>query len=323
MAEDALTELLEAAHEVAGRSQPAEFEVDLADFLPRFYEDVAPDDLIGKDPIDVVGPATHMLRLAAVRPQGTAVVDVFTPTVAANEWTCGHTVVEVITDDMPFLLDSVVAAITQAGRSLHMVAHPIYSVRRDVAGGLQAVLPNPVDESAPDVIRESWIHLEIDLDSDPARHEELKSILLKVLRDVREAVEDWQRMTAQALALADELRASPPPSVPDGYAEEAAEFLQWLAEGNYTFLGYRMYDLVRDPDPTRAGQSARHRSGAAALGPGPVAVLLRDAAGGPGSCRRTAGAGSDQGQLPLHSPPAGPLGLRRGQAVRRRWPGHR
>ncbi len=249
MAEDALNELLEAAHAVAGRSQPVEFEVDLADFLPRFYEDVAPDDLIGKDPIDVVGPATHMLRLAAVRPQGTAVVDVFTPTVAANEWTCGHTVVEVITDDMPFLLDSVVSAITQAGRSLHMVAHPIYSVRRDVAGDLQAVLPDAA-EAVPGVVRESWIHLEIDLDSDPARHEELKKILLKVLRDVREAVEDWQRMTAQALALADELRENPPSSVPPGYAEEAAEFLQWLAEGNYTFLGYRMYDLVRDPDPT-------------------------------------------------------------------------
>ncbi|MCU0279185.1 MAG: NAD-glutamate dehydrogenase, partial [Candidatus Nanopelagicales bacterium] len=143
MADDALTELLDAAHAAAGRVKPAEFEVDLADFLPRFYEDVAPDDLIGKEPIDVVGPATQMLRLAANRPQGTALVDVFTPTVAANEWTCGHTVVEVITDDMPFLLDSVVAAITQSGRSIHMVAHPIYSVRRDVAGGLQEVLAVP------------------------------------------------------------------------------------------------------------------------------------------------------------------------------------
>ncbi|MCU0296278.1 MAG: NAD-glutamate dehydrogenase, partial [Candidatus Nanopelagicales bacterium] len=250
MADDALTELLDAAHAAAGRVKPAEFEVDLADFLPRFYEDVAPDDLIGKEPIDVVGPATHMLRLAANRPQGTALVDVFTPTVAANEWTCGHTVVEVITDDMPFLLDSVVAAITQSGRSIHMVAHPIYSVRRDVAGGLQEVLAVPADEAPADAIRESWIHLEIDLETDPDSHQALEKSLLTVLRDVREAVEDWQRMMAQAVALAEELRDKPPSTVPPGYAAEAAQFLQWLAEGNYTFLGYRMYDLVRDPDPS-------------------------------------------------------------------------
>ena len=68
---DELTELLAAARKVAEAARPKEFEVDLGDFLSRFYEDVAPEDLIGKDPMDVVGPATHMLRLGANRPQGT------------------------------------------------------------------------------------------------------------------------------------------------------------------------------------------------------------------------------------------------------------
>jgi glutamate dehydrogenase len=246
---DELTELLKAAGKVAQAARPKEFELDLEDFLSRFYEDVAPEDLVGKDPMDVVGPATHMLRLGANRPQGTAVVDVFTPTVAANEWTCGHTVVQVITDDMPFLLDSVVAAITEQGKALHLVAHPIYAVERDVAGALRSVLAGSPDDAPATATRESWLHLEIDLDSSPATHAALEESLLKVLRDVREAVEDWQRMTSQALALAEELRTSPPASVPAKYGEEAAEFLQWLGEGNFTFLGYRTYDLVRDPDP--------------------------------------------------------------------------
>jgi len=246
---DELTELLTAARKVAQAGPPMEFEVDLGDFLSRFYEDVAPDDLVGKDPMDVLGPATHMLRLGASRPQGTAVVDVFTPTVAANEWTCGHTVVQVITDDMPFLLDSVVAAVTGQGKALHLVAHPIFAVERDVAGALKSVLAVSPDDAPPSATRESWLHLEIDLDSDPASNAALEQALQTVLRDVREAVEDWQRMTTQALTLADELRASPPVSVPAKYSEEAAEFLQWLGEGNFTFLGYRAYDLVRDPDP--------------------------------------------------------------------------
>ncbi|MFN8183209.1 MAG: NAD-glutamate dehydrogenase [Candidatus Nanopelagicales bacterium] len=249
MNDDSLTDLLGSALKVADTARPMEFEVDLEDFLPRFYEDVAPEDLIGKDPIDLVGPATHMLRLGATRPQGTAVVDVFTPTVAGNEWTCGHTVVQVVTDDMPFLLDSVVAAITEQGKSLHLVAHPIYAVERDVAGALRSVLAVSPDEAPDTATRESWIHLEIDLDTDPAQNAALEEVLYSVLRDVREAVEDWQRMTTQALSLAEELRDNPPQTVPAKYSEEAAEFLQWLGEGNFTFLGYRTYDLIRDPDP--------------------------------------------------------------------------
>jgi glutamate dehydrogenase len=244
-----LADLLDAAHQLAERVKPSEFEVDLGDYLARFYQDVAPDDLVGKDPIDIVGPATHLLRLGANRPQGSALVDVFTPTIAHNEWTCGHTVVQVITDDMPFLLDSVVSAINESGRSMHLVAHPIYAVERDVAGALRSVLAGSPDDAPATATRESWLHLEIDLDSSPATHAALEESLLKVLRDVREAVEDWQRMTSQALALAEELRTSPPASVPAKYGEEAAEFLQWLGEGNFTFLGYRTYDLVRDPDP--------------------------------------------------------------------------
>ncbi len=246
---DELRELLDAARKVAQKATPSEFEVDLGDYLSRFYEEVAPEDLLGKEPMDVVGPATHMLRLGSTRPQGTAVVDVFTPTIAGHEWTCGHTVVQVITDDMPFLLDSVVAAINETDRSLHLVAHPIYGVQRDAVGGLKAVLPGPADDH-PEAIRESWIHLEIDLDTDPASHVALEQRLHSVLEDVRESVEDWPRMTQKALELADELRATPPKTVDPDKVAESALFLQWLGEGNFTFLGYREYDLVRDPEPT-------------------------------------------------------------------------
>ncbi len=244
-----LADLLDAAHQLAERVKPSEFEVDLGDYLARFYQDVAPDDLVGKDPIDIVGPATHLLRLGANRPQGSALVDVFTPTIAHNEWTCGHTVVQVITDDMPFLLDSVVSAINESGRSMHLVAHPIYAVDRDAAGMLRAVLPGSPSEH-PDATVESWIHLEIDLDTSADSHRALEVQLHAVLEDVRQAVEDWPRMTTKALTLAEDLRANPPRTVDAKKVDEAAEFLQWLGEGNFTFLGYREYDLVRDPEPT-------------------------------------------------------------------------
>ena len=84
-------------------------------------------------------PLSHY-RLAENRPQGTANVRVHTPTVEENGWTCSHSVVEVVTDDMPFLVDSVTNELSRQGRGIHVVIHPQVVVRRDVTGKLIEVL---------------------------------------------------------------------------------------------------------------------------------------------------------------------------------------
>jgi glutamate dehydrogenase len=103
-------------------------------FLQRYYLHTAPEDLADRDPVDVLGAAFSHYRLAENRPQGTANVRVHTPTVEENGWTCSHSVVEVVTDDMPFLVDSVTNELTRQGRGIHVVIHPQVVVRRDVAG---------------------------------------------------------------------------------------------------------------------------------------------------------------------------------------------
>ena len=81
--------------------------------LSLYYRHVAPEDLLDRSPVDIYGAAMSHFRLAANRPQGTAAVRVFTPSVDEHEWAAdGHTVVEVVTDDMPFLVDSVTMALT-------------------------------------------------------------------------------------------------------------------------------------------------------------------------------------------------------------------
>ncbi len=125
----------------------------------------SPDDIIERNPVDVFGAAMSHYRLAADRPQGTAAVRVFTPSVHDHGWTAaGHTVVEVVTDDMPFLVDSLTMALTAQERAIHVVIHPQLLVRRDVAGCLQEVCDGEGVESAdgPKVLRESWMHIEID-----------------------------------------------------------------------------------------------------------------------------------------------------------------
>ncbi|MEU9328024.1 NAD-glutamate dehydrogenase [Streptomyces canus] len=217
-------------------------------FLQRYYLHTAPEDLTGRDPVDIYGAALSHFRLGETRPQGTANVRVHTPTVEENGWTCTHTVVEVVTDDMPFLVDSVTNELTRQGRGIHVVIHPQIVVRRDLTGKLIEVLTlPPVGDLPHDAHTESWIHVEIDRETDRGDLKQITADLLRVLSDVREAVEDWEKMRDAALRMADELPAEPVATdLRDMEIDEARELLRWLAANHFTFLGYREYQLRAD-----------------------------------------------------------------------------
>jgi glutamate dehydrogenase len=219
-------------------------------FLQRYYLHSAPEDLVDRDPDDIYGAALSHYRLAEVRPQGSANVRVHTPTVEENGWQCSHTVVEVVTDDMPFLVDSVTNALSQANRAIHVVVHPQFTVRRDVTGKLLEIMtggPQADGADLPhDALVESWIHVEIDRETDRADLKQITADLRSVLSDVRESVEDWAKMRQAAQSIADELAASPPP-LPRQEISEALELLRWLDGDHFTYLGYREYELTTEP----------------------------------------------------------------------------
>ncbi|MET8681470.1 NAD-glutamate dehydrogenase [Streptomyces sp. NPDC004647] len=228
----------------------------LATYLQRYYLHTAPEDLTGRDPIDILGAALSHYRLAESRPQGTANVRVYTPTVEENGWTCSHTVVEVVTDDMPFLVDSVTNELSRQGRGIHVVIHPQMLVRRDVTGKLIEVLDSSPEarsarksgELPHDAFSESWIHVEIDRETDRSDLKQITADLLRVLSDAREAVEDWEKMRDAALRIAEQLPTEPrSDDLPEQDAEEACELLRWLADDHFTFLGYREYQLTTEP----------------------------------------------------------------------------
>ncbi|MFE1444051.1 NAD-glutamate dehydrogenase [Streptomyces sp. NPDC058739] len=222
-------------------------------FLQRYYLHTAPEDLSGRDPADVFGAAYSHFRLAENRPQGTANVRVHTPTVEESSWASSHSVVEVVTDDMPFLVDSVTNELTRQGRGIHVVIHPQVVVRRDLTGKLIELLSTPHTGELPhDAHVESWIHVEIDRETDRADLKQITVDLLRVLSDVREAVEDWEKMRDAALRIAEDLPQEPlADDLRSQEIEEARELLRWLAADHFTFLGYREYQL-RDDDSLAA-----------------------------------------------------------------------
>jgi glutamate dehydrogenase len=228
-----------------------------AALLRYFYRHVAAEDIEARTEMDLFGAAMSQYKTASNRPQGTANIHVFTPTVAEHGWSAeGHTVVEVVTDDMPFLVDSVTMVLNEQNREVHMVVHPQILVRRDITGKLEEILSGDDQQAdradadlSHDVFRESWMHIEIGRESSAEQRDEIERALAKVLQDVREAVEDWPKMHQQALDIIDDLEEHPPP-LPREEIEEGQALLRWLADTHFTFLGYREYRLEELGDGT-------------------------------------------------------------------------
>jgi glutamate dehydrogenase len=159
-------------------------------------------------------------------------------------------VLEIVNDDMPFLLDSVLGELNERGIEVRLVVHPVFTVERDPGGVLFAFRgETPPGASA---LRESVIHIHTERIEDDARRAEIVRALEQTLGDVRVSVADWRAMLAQLNALIAELKATPPP-LPSDEVNEAVQFLEWLAADNFTFLGFRSY-LLPEPDGNFAPQ---------------------------------------------------------------------
>ena len=228
---------------------------DAATLVDRFWRFAPDEELIGFTAEEMLEAARAHRDLAQQRVPGELKLRIHEPDAEQH-----HTVVEIVTDDMPFLVDSVTALLNSRHLDVHLLVHPLVVVRREPLGRLTEVSADvePDDAIAGDLV-ESWMRIEIDPIRDPAEREALRRELQRVLTDVREAVEDWPKMRQRALALADELAAARTsdnrPPVPEKDITDSVELLRWLAHDHFTFLGYREYRLV-DADGARGSGQA-------------------------------------------------------------------
>jgi glutamate dehydrogenase len=216
-------------------------------YLDAYYQRVATEDLALPSRLAAVAEANARLGLS--RPQGRALVQAREPGDAhLDPVTPSSLVVDIVVDDMPYLVDSVTTRLNRHRAEIGWIMHPLLRVRRDVTGTLRGILGACADDAVPaakDEMIECWIHVELTLPKDRVTGEQLEADLRHVLDDVRVAVEDQPRMEAMAENLADDLDGEP-----GSDAAEYGELLRWLADGHFTFLGYREYDLVRTAEGT-------------------------------------------------------------------------
>src|SRR5271157_2903117 len=174
--------------------------------LREFYEHVPPADVVERSPRDLCGAALSLWRFAERRRPGQAKIRVYNPDPATDGWSSPHTIVEIVNDDMPFLVDSVTGAINASDRVVHLIIHPILTVARGPDGRLCDILEPGVAGT-----RESWMQIEITSEADPADLARLTQTLSGVLADTRAAVTNWQPMRRVLREVVAELSAQPPP----------------------------------------------------------------------------------------------------------------
>jgi len=212
---------------------------DAQQFAAHFLRRVSADDLATRPAEQWAALVLGVLDFVRVRKPGTPNVRVFNPTPEQNGWESSHTVIEIVTDDSPFLVDSVSMAINQDGRIVHTAIHPVYTVERDAGGHVL----NLAAEGGGKGRVESVMHFEVDRIAEPAERTQLEQAVKDALADVAACVTDWKAMRDKMLEIAEGMNEQNAPIGAAGVAE-AKEFLRWVAADHFTFLGYREYHVA-------------------------------------------------------------------------------
>lgn len=211
---------------------------ELAGLLAAYLQPVPEPDLAGIDAGSLAATAAVHLELGRTRAPGRHLVRIIAPGEVPGLGADGSTVALVVTDDRPFLVDTVTMELTRQEWSLRRLYHPQLRVHRDPSGRLQDLAGGP--EGTP----ESWLVLEIYPPLGRAADAlagALEAGVQQVLGVLAVVVADWQPMLARAREASVRLRERH-----DAEAAEAVELLDWLAEGHFVFLGCA--DYVPDGD---------------------------------------------------------------------------
>ncbi|PVY78737.1 glutamate dehydrogenase (NAD) [Cupriavidus alkaliphilus] len=239
--EDKVAHLLdELANFARGRLPAAMFSV-VEPFLLHYYDQADAEDLLRREVADLYGAVMAHWQTAQKFTPGSARIRVYNPNLEEHGWHSDHTVVEIVNDDMPFLVDSVTMEINRQGLALHSAIHPVFRVWRGGAG-IERIAPGGAGEADDSSRLESFIHFEIDRTGESSRLDALRSGISQVLVDVRAAVEDWPEMCDITRATIDAMAQSP--DAASAESVEARAFLEWMMDDHFSFLGQRDYQLV-------------------------------------------------------------------------------
>ncbi|NND44576.1 MAG: NAD-glutamate dehydrogenase [Xanthomonadales bacterium] len=212
-------------------------------YAEAFFRRVPIEELSRETPAALAAIVSEQIKFISKRPPGEAQISVFNPTPEEDGWESQHTIIEMVNDDMPFLVDTANVVMAELNLGVHLMVHPVIHVERDKQGRVKGFYATSEGKGEP----ESIIHMQVDRQNDPDALHKIESRLKSAMCDVRRTVEDWRPMLARADEAVEQL-----PEwahvVDQDVVRECQEFLSWMRDDHFIFLGARDYEVKRGKD---------------------------------------------------------------------------
>jgi len=225
------------------------FELGAEQFLKSYYDDTARNDALALPLEDILTLARSFWMFGDSRKIGTSSIRV-TPIVDVSALADRYDVVEIITDDRTFLVDSIIGEISSHGIDILALYHPIVEGYRDDKG---------LWRKHGEKVRESLIQVLIPRQSKQGRKAIQKGIA-ETLGDLDAVISDFKPMLALLEDSITELSGQHG-DVPADVLDEACEFLDWIREGNFVLLGTRSFVYVRGKTKSAGGEGQTYDYG--------------------------------------------------------------
>ncbi|CAH0526003.1 NAD-glutamate dehydrogenase [Vibrio hippocampi] len=234
--------LLEKVYQLIADKFEDQQQVNITHLAQHLFSNVSEDDLLQRNESDLYGAIVSLWHHLNDTSQQSISVRVFNPTVKRNGWQSTHTVVEISVTDSPFLVDSVKMALSRLELTCHLMIHGPTQIERDEAGQILAI-----NQSTGGL--QSVFHIEVDRMSDKHEMAALKQELESIFNDAAMVVDAWQPMAKKLQQITDELVTNQSQlPVDTAHLDETIAFLKWLGKHNFTFMGYKEFDLVGKQD---------------------------------------------------------------------------
>ncbi len=174
-------------------------------------------------------------ELSQDRKPGQPKLDMYT--VEDEESGARGTFIDIVSDDLAFLVDSVAAEVNRNSFLIDLLLHPILYAKYK-----KGKLDDTAIKEKKGYVRQSHIHVQIKDIPHESALKELEKGLLEILEDVQTANTDWRTML-KTLEEAREDLANAKTRRPAAEIQQYCEFLDYLHDNNFTLLGYREYSF--------------------------------------------------------------------------------
>ncbi|RPH98423.1 MAG: NAD-glutamate dehydrogenase [Lysobacterales bacterium] len=209
-------------------------------YAEQCFRRVPMEDLAAETPSTLATIVLRQLAFIGRRKPGEMLIRVYNPDPTADGWGSPHTIVEMVNDDMPFLVDTGALTLSEMGIGIHLIIHPVIRVGRDAEGRLTGIF----DKSEGQGAAESVIQFQVDRRTSDKSLGEIEQRLVAAIGDARRAVADWKKMEASAIE-AEQAMPEWAAGLDPEWIDECRAFLSWLLQDHFVLLGVRDYRVVR------------------------------------------------------------------------------